>query len=91
MLFFFSFNLMLNLFLIPIFIGTIIDGYAETKEVENSAITREFISKVTEEWNRIDQDARGHLSYHEFKQFRPVFMKVFEQEESLKDPFLDTK
>ena len=70
-----------------------IDGYAETKQVEDSAITREFISRITEEWSRIDQDATGRISYHEFRHFCPVFMRIFEQKESSKDidPFLGTK
>ena len=84
-LFFIVFHSILNFLLIPIFIATIVDGYAETKELENSAITRNFISKLTEEWNEIDREAKGHISYHQFWHFCPAFMKLFEQEKSLKD------
>ena len=79
-----SFNFALNALLIPTLIGIIVDGYVETKNVENSAITREFISKVTEEWRKIDQDAKGCISCRQFWQFCPVFMKLYSEAKSLK-------
>ena len=63
-IFFLVSNFALNILLIPILVGTIVDGYAETKELETSTITRKFISKATEEWSRIDQEAKGYITYH---------------------------
>lgn len=88
-MFFISFHFTLNGLIIPIFVGIIVDGYAETKKVEGSAITRKFISRVTEEWSKIDQEAKGYISYHQFWHFCPVFMKLYEEDKSLKDIAID--
>ena len=84
-MFFFSFHFVLNMFLMPIFIGTVVEGYAEIKEQESSAITRNFIFKITEEWARIDREAEGRISCEELWLFCPVFMKIFSEEKSLKN------
>ena len=54
-IFFTTFNFTLNMFLMPIFIGVIVDGYLDMKNLENSEITRKFVSRATEEWSKIDQ------------------------------------
>ena len=83
--FFISFHFILNVFLMSIFIGTIVDGYAEIKQMEDCKITRNFISKLVAEWSNIDQEAKGYISYHQLWHFCPVFMRLYEEDKSFKN------
>ena len=84
-IFFLSFNFAFNMLLIPILVSIIVDGYVETKELEGSKVTRKFISRLTEEWSKIDPEAKGEISYYQFWNFCPVFMKLYEEGKSLRD------
>ena len=74
-----------------IFIATIVDSYAQMKQLENSEITKKFISQIIEEWSKIDQEGKGHISYHQFWHFCPVFMKLYEEDKSLPNSFTGKK
>ena len=78
------------MFIIPIFIGTIVESYDETKRLENSVMTRKFISQILEAWKKIDQEGKGYILYHELWFFCPALMRILDEEQSLKSIMIDS-
>ncbi|GLE00148.1 hypothetical protein PINS_up008875 [Pythium insidiosum] len=67
--YFMSYQLVATYVLLNLFVAVILEGFEETTEKNQSAVTKDDLAHICFLWERYDPSARGSISDHEFLKF----------------------
>lgn len=86
--YFFSFNLIISLLVVNLFVAMVMHTYDEIMKAENSAINMYQLQEILDLWKEFDPEGSGFLSYRDFNRF---FKKIAIQLGVNAQDFLDIK